>query len=193
MHATAESAGSLLRLAGMPSGRAPDGRRLFRYRGLGADSGVLGSDGGRIASALSEPQALLAFRATLRSEGQRAGSAMATATKKVRATGQHEHRAHDAGVPESLEFLLAQDNSGAYRGRLIAGDRTTLAQSGRSASDEDAEQTARHVRDGAASARLDRGAGGVDLVGPATRRDGPSNDLDAERWVDEGGASPARR
>jgi uncharacterized protein YegP (UPF0339 family) len=68
---------------------------------------------------------------------------MATATKK-----------HKVSTPEPMEFLVFQDNGGEYHWRLAAGDRAILGQSGSFATYEDAEQGARRVRDGAASARL---------------------------------------
>jgi uncharacterized protein YegP (UPF0339 family) len=113
---------------------------------------------------------------------------MATATKKSRAAGQLARRARNVRVPESIEFLIFEDNGGAYHWRLAGGDGATLAQSESFASYEDAEQAARRVRDGAASARFDRRAGEVGPVDLAARRDGPRDDLDAERWLDEGGS-----
>jgi hypothetical protein len=41
---------------------------------------------------------------------------------------------------------------------------------------------------GAASARFDRRAGEVSPVDLAARRDRPRDDLNAERWLDEGGS-----
>ncbi len=109
---------------------------------------------------------------------------MATATKKSRAAGQLARRAGGVREPESMEFVIFADNGGAYRWRIVAGDGATLAQSGSFASFHRAEQAARRVRDGAASARFGE-VGPVDL---AARRDRPSDELDAERWLDEGGS-----
>jgi uncharacterized protein YegP (UPF0339 family) len=113
---------------------------------------------------------------------------MGTAPKKSRAAGQLARPARDVRVPESMEFLIFEDNGGAYHRRIVAGDGATLAQSGSFASYHDAEQAAQRVRDGAASARSDRRAGELAAVDLATRRDRPRDDLNAERWVDEGGS-----
>ena len=112
---------------------------------------------------------------------------MGTAPKKSRAARQLASPARDVRVPESMEFLIFEDNGGAYHWRIVASDGAMLAQSRRFASYESAAQAAQRVRAGAASARLDRRgdeAGPVDL---GARRDRPSDELDAERWLDEGG------
>jgi uncharacterized protein YegP (UPF0339 family) len=91
-------------------------------------------------------------------------------------------------VPESIRFVIFEDNGGGYHWRLVAGDGATLAQSGSFASYDSAEQAARRVRDGAASAPFDRRAGEAGPVELAARRARPSDNLDAERWLDEGGS-----
>jgi uncharacterized protein YegP (UPF0339 family) len=96
-------------------------------------------------------------------------------------------------VPKSMQFVMFEDNGGAYHWMLVAGDGATLAQSGSFASYDDAEQAARRVRDAAASARFDRRAGDVGPVDLADRRDGWSDGVDAERWLDEREASAARQ
>jgi uncharacterized protein YegP (UPF0339 family) len=59
-----------------------------------------------------------------------------------------------------MEFLIFEDNGGAYHWRIISGDGATLAQSGDFASHDDAERGVRRVREGASSARfIRRGAG----------------------------------
>ena len=118
---------------------------------------------------------------------------MGTAPKKSRAAGPLARPARDVRVPESMEFLIFEDNGGAYHWRIVAGDGTTLAQSGSFASYQDAEQAARRVRDGAASARFKRRAGELRAVDLATRRDRPRDEVNAERWLDEAAASPERR
>ena len=112
---------------------------------------------------------------------------MATATKKP-AADRLARRTRTAGAPASLQFVIFEDNGGAYRWRILAGDGATLAQSGSFASYDRAEHAARRVRDGAASAQFDRRAGEVGPVDLAARRDRPSGDVDAERWLDEGGS-----
>jgi uncharacterized protein YegP (UPF0339 family) len=113
---------------------------------------------------------------------------MATATKESRAAGQLARRARNVRVPESMQFVIFEDNGGGYHWRLIAGDGAALAQSGSFASYEDAEHAARRVRHAASSARLDRRAREVGPVDLDNRRDVRSDGLDAERWLDEGGS-----
>ncbi len=87
-----------------------------------------------------------------------------------------------------MEFLIFQDNGGAYHWTIVAGDGESLGQSGSFASYEDAEQAAQHVRDAAASARFERRASEATPVDLIARRDATSDDADAERWLDEGGS-----
>jgi uncharacterized protein YegP (UPF0339 family) len=86
---------------------------------------------------------------------------MTTATKKSGARGQLAHGARDKSAPESLEFLVFEDNGGDYHWRIDAEDGATLAQSGSYASYEDAGQAVQRVRAGAASARFARRPGEV--------------------------------
>jgi uncharacterized protein YegP (UPF0339 family) len=113
---------------------------------------------------------------------------MATATKKSRAAGQLARRARNVRVPEPMEFLVFEDNGGAYHWRIVCGDGATLAQSGAFASYDRAEQAARRVRHGAAAARLDVRAGEARPVDLIARRDTSDDDSDPERWLDEGGS-----
>ena len=113
---------------------------------------------------------------------------MATAMKKSRGAKQLARRAPNARVPASMEFLSFEDNGGSYYWTIVAGDGTTLARSDAFASYHDAEQAAQHVRDGVASAPFEDGAVGADLVDLVARRDGTTDDSDAERWLDEGGS-----
>jgi hypothetical protein len=53
---------------------------------------------------------------------------MATAIKKSRAADQLARRAHNVPAPQSMEFLVFEDNGGAYRWRIVGGDGATLAQ-----------------------------------------------------------------
>lgn len=110
---------------------------------------------------------------------------MATATEESRAAGQRRPRARAGRAPESMQFVMFEDNGGAFHWRLVAGDGAALALSGNFASYDDALHAARHVRDGAASAGLDAGELSPEDLGP--RRGEPSENRDAERWVDEGG------
>jgi uncharacterized protein YegP (UPF0339 family) len=114
---------------------------------------------------------------------------MGSAPKKSRAAGQFARPARDVRVPESMEFLIFEDNGGAYHWRIVAGDGATLAQSESFAAYDDAAQAAQRVRDAAASARFNRRGCELGVVDLATRRDRPRADLNAERWLDEGGSS----
>jgi uncharacterized protein YegP (UPF0339 family) len=96
--------------------------------------------------------------------------AMATATKNARAAKQVVRGAGAVSKSTSMEFVTFEDNGGRYHWRIIAGNGGILAQSEGFASYEDAEQAARHVRDGAASASFKPRAGGNTPVDLAARR-----------------------
>jgi uncharacterized protein YegP (UPF0339 family) len=113
---------------------------------------------------------------------------MATANKKSRASRQLALRSAREHVPAPMEFLIFEDNGGSYHWRILAGDGTTLGQSGDFPAYRDAEQAARQIRDGAASARLERRASGTGPVDLAAWRAARDNDSDAERWLDERGS-----
>jgi uncharacterized protein YegP (UPF0339 family) len=113
---------------------------------------------------------------------------MGTAPKKSRAAGRLARHARDVRVPESMEFLIFEDNGGAYHWRIVASDGATLAESESLPSYDAAEQAARRVRGGAASARFNRRGRELGAVDLATRGDRPRDDLNAERWSNEGGS-----
>jgi uncharacterized protein YegP (UPF0339 family) len=113
---------------------------------------------------------------------------MATATKKSRANGRVPRRAPDVRVPESIEFLIFEDNGGHYHWTIVAGDGATLARSAGFASYEDAERAASRVRQGAAAAPLDHRVASARPVDLTARRAATSDAADAERWLDEGGS-----
>ena len=112
---------------------------------------------------------------------------MATATKQF-AAGRLERRAGDVRVPEPMQFLVFEDNGGAYRWKIVAGDGATLAQSDSFPSHDRAEQAAQRVLDGATLARFDHRAGEVRPLDLAARRDRSSDEVGAERWLDEAGS-----
>jgi uncharacterized protein YegP (UPF0339 family) len=87
-----------------------------------------------------------------------------------------------------MEFLIYEDNGGSYHWRIVAGDGAALAGSGGFACYDDAEQAAQRIRDGAASALYEPRAVGTRTVDRIARLDVPSDDSDAERWLDEGGS-----
>ncbi len=112
---------------------------------------------------------------------------MATATKKSRARRQVAQS--PAEVRASMEFLIFEDNGGLYHWRILAGDGTLLGRSGDFGSYDDAEQAARDIVDGAASARLERRGDAKGPVDLAARRAAPDDESDAERRLDKGGSS----
>ena len=113
---------------------------------------------------------------------------MATATRKSRAVDELVRRVADVRRSASMEFLIVKDNGAAYHWTIVAGDGATLAQSASFASYHDADQAARRVRDGAASARFDHRAARAHRADGIALRDLPSDDSDAERWLDDGGS-----
>ena len=117
---------------------------------------------------------------------------MATATKQS-APGQLARRSRNVRVPEPMEFVIFENNGAGYHWRIVAGDGAILVQSGSFASRDRAEDAARRVRDAAASARFDRALGELRPLDLAAGRDGPSDEVDAERWLDRAAASAARR
>jgi uncharacterized protein YegP (UPF0339 family) len=117
---------------------------------------------------------------------------MATATKKARATGQLPRVGGRAPGAPVMELLVHQDNGGRYRWTIVAASGEQLAQSPSFASYEDARDAAGRVRDGAGSARLDVHEAAALPVDLSARREAAARaDLDAERWLDEGGSYTA--
>ena len=79
---------------------------------------------------------------------------MATATKKIRAARPIARGTREPAAPNSLEFVVHQDNSGDYHWEIVAGDGASLAKSIGFADHDDAERAARCVYDGAGEARF---------------------------------------
>ncbi len=113
---------------------------------------------------------------------------MATANKKSRASRQLARPPSHTHGPARMEFLIFEDNGGFYHWRILAGDGSTLGQSGEFDSYDAAEQAAQQVCNGAASARFQRRESGTGSVDLAARRAASDEDSDAERWLDEGGS-----
>jgi uncharacterized protein YegP (UPF0339 family) len=80
---------------------------------------------------------------------------MATATKKTHPARPVGRVARDVSKSASLEFLIHQDNGGDYHWEIVGDHGESLAQSGRFASHDDAERSARCVHDGAGVARFE--------------------------------------
>jgi uncharacterized protein YegP (UPF0339 family) len=87
---------------------------------------------------------------------------MATAAKKSAGSKRPAPSATGEQPGSSMSFAISANNAGSYRWKILGGDGATLGHSGDFASYHDAEQAAQQVRDGAASARLDRAS----AVGP---------------------------
>jgi uncharacterized protein YegP (UPF0339 family) len=117
---------------------------------------------------------------------------MATATKKARSTGQVPRVGGRVSGSASMKLLVFQDNGGHYRWMIVGASGEQLAQSPSFASYEDARDAAGRVRDGAGSARLESHEAAALPVDLSTRRGAAArDDLDAERWLDEGGSYSA--
>jgi uncharacterized protein YegP (UPF0339 family) len=110
---------------------------------------------------------------------------MATAIKKSRAAGRTPRRAREVPLPESMEFLIFEDNSDEYHWTIVTAGGVTLARSAGFASHEDAERAAQHVRAGAASARFERRPTGGPPADLSARRNATGDAAEAERWLDE--------
>lgn len=92
--------------------------------------------------------------------------------------------------PAPLRFAVCEDNGGGYHWTILTASGETLVRSASFASCEEAELAARVVRAGAPSASFEHLAGDTSPVDLAARRDARRvrDDLDAERWLDEGGS-----
>jgi uncharacterized protein YegP (UPF0339 family) len=111
-------------------------------------------------------------------------------TQAVDAVREARAAASAPPEPASMKFRVFEDNGGAYHWTIAADNGETLVRSASFATYDEAQQGARVVHAGAASASLEQLAGDgppVDLVAPrhvGTGRD----DRDAERWLDESGS-----
>jgi uncharacterized protein YegP (UPF0339 family) len=92
--------------------------------------------------------------------------------------------------PASMTFLVFEDNGGGYHWTIVAASGEPLVQSASFALYEDAKQAARIVHAGAASASFEHLEGDIAPVDLVARRDTPlvRDELDGERWLDEGGS-----
>jgi hypothetical protein len=113
---------------------------------------------------------------------------MPTANKKSRASKQLARPPARTHGPAPMEFLIFEDNSGSYHWEMLADDGSNLGHSGDFASYDAADQAARQICNGAASARFQRRESGTGSVDLAARRAASGDDSDAERWLDEGGS-----
>ncbi len=107
-----------------------------------------------------------------------------SAMRKARATSSSPPE------PASMTFLIYEDNGGGYHWAIVVAGGETLVQSESFASYEDAKQAARVVHAGAASASSEYLIGDAPPVDLVARSDTRvlRDELDAERWLDEGGS-----
>lgn len=77
---------------------------------------------------------------------------MAHATKQPHSNRRRDQRGVDSAPSE---FLVFQSNSGDYCWEIVSAGGSVLAQSSSFVSFEEAHRSARQVRDGAASTRLE--------------------------------------
>ena len=120
-------------------------------------------------------------------------------------SGQTHHRAGARAVsaPASMKFLGFEDNGGVFHWAIVGASGDRLVQAATFVSYEEAKQAAGVVRSGAVSAPSENRADDAAPVALAARRETATvtDDLDAERWLDEGGSfsseavtgCPARR
>ena len=127
---------------------------------------------------------------------------MGTAPKESR-VAQLACRTADANVPASMQFLIFEENGGAFHWAIVAAGGDHRVQSATFVSHEEAKQAARVVRSGSVSAPFENREADPAPLELAPRRETATvtDDLDAERWLDEGGSfsseavtrCPARR
>ncbi|TMK99076.1 MAG: hypothetical protein E6G34_06135 [Actinobacteria bacterium] len=113
---------------------------------------------------------------------------MATTTQKLEAARPVVRDARVVSESMSLEFLVFEDNDGGYHWAIVGGSGESLAQSGSFGSYEEAAHAGRYARDGAEWARFECRAAEDRVVDVRARRAAARDDLDAERWLDEGGS-----
>jgi len=113
---------------------------------------------------------------------------MGTAPRRSRAA-QLASRAADANVPASMELLVFEENGGAFHWAIVAATGDHLVPSATFVCYEEAKQVARVVRSGAVPAPFEiRKADPAPLELAARAKTATvTDDLDAERWLDEGG------
>ena len=129
----------------------------------------------------------------IRSEGQRGGRPWPPQQRSLAPLIGSPRRAREVRAPESMEFLIFEDNGGDYHWTIVAADGATLARSGSFASYDDAERAAQHVRDGAASARFERRVTGAPPVDLTARRDATRDAATPSVGWMRAAASAARR
>jgi len=105
--------------------------------------------------------------------------------------GQTRRRAGVRAVsPPASKFVSFEENGGAFHWAIIAAAGDRLVQPATFVSYEEARQAAGVVRSGAVSAPFENRADGPAPLELAARRETAmiTDDLDEERWLDEGGS-----
>jgi hypothetical protein len=105
--------------------------------------------------------------------------------------GQMQRRAGADGVSApASKFLSFEENGGAFHWAIVAASGDRLVPSATFMSYQQAKQAAGVVRSGTVSAPFDNGADDPARLELAARRQTATaaDDLDAERWLDEGGS-----
>jgi hypothetical protein len=105
--------------------------------------------------------------------------------------GQTKRRAGARAVsPPASKFLSFEENGGAFHWAIVAAGGDRLIPSATFASYEQATQAAGVVRTGAVPAPFDKQADDPAPLELAARRERATaaDELDAERWLDEGGS-----
>ena len=98
-------------------------------------------------------------------------------------------RAADANVPASMEFLMFEENGGAFHWAIVATSGDHLVPSATFVSYEEAKRVARVVSSGAVPAPFENREAHPAPLELAARPETATviDGLDAERWLDEGG------
>ena len=111
-------------------------------------------------------------------------------TQAAGARTKHRSGAGAVSPPASMKFLAFEENGGAFHWAIVAASRDRLVQSPSSASCEEATLAAGIVRCGAGSVPVEDRADDITALELAGRRETATvrDDLDAERWLDEGGS-----
>ena|ERR1700751_4765435 len=113
---------------------------------------------------------------------------MATRTNELEAATPAVRDARVVSESVLLEFLVFEDNGGGYHWAIVGGSGESLAQSGSFGSYEEAAHAGRYARDGAEWARFECRGAEDRVVDVRARRAAAWDDLDAERWLNEGGS-----
>ncbi len=107
-------------------------------------------------------------------------------------SGQTKHRAGARGVAArgSLKFLSFEENAGAFHWAIVAASGDRPGESATFVPYGEAKQAAGVVRSGVVSAPLENRAADPAALELTARPDTATvtDDLDAERWLDEGGS-----